>query len=402
MKESKSITNIPREPEENKEGIKIGDTATEITACKKLEIELNETKELFEMAILATKDGVWDWNLKTNEVFFSTQWKKMLGFEENEISGSLQEWDKRVHPDDKKRTYFDINKHISGDTDIYINEHRVLCKDGCYKWILDRGVIIERDEDGSPARMIGTHTDITERKNNEKSLSEKNVFKDKLFSIISHDLRSPFNALLGMNGIVLQKIDEGDYSSVKDITEMIYKTSQQTLHLLNNLLYWSRMQTGKLDITPQLLSFNKLIEDTIDLMKVNLNNKNVSIKTFVPAEFKVYADPTMLETVVRNLLSNAIKFSNIGGTIIIAAKRTDSCVEIYVSDNGIGIAPNQLNKIFDFKEIYSTRGTKYEKGTGLGLVVCKEFVEKHNGKIWIESEVNKGTKITFSICEQHK
>ncbi len=144
----------------------------DITKQKEIEKELVESELRWKFAVEGNADGLWDWNLITNEVFFSTQWKKMLGFSENEIQGSLQEWDNRVHPDDKEKVYQDINKHINGEADFYENEHRVLCKDNTYKWILDRGKIISYTSDNKPERIIGTHSDISGRKKTEEALKE--------------------------------------------------------------------------------------------------------------------------------------------------------------------------------------------------------------------------------------
>lgn len=141
--------------------------------------KLQESEQRWQFALEGARNGVWDWDLKTNEVFFSHQWKKMLGYEDYEIAAKLEEWDKRVHPDDKARTYADIEKHLSGNSPYYENEHRALCKDGSYKWILDRGMIVSRDSDGKPLRMIGTHTDITDRKQYEDTIREISL-KDEL------------------------------------------------------------------------------------------------------------------------------------------------------------------------------------------------------------------------------
>ena len=374
-------------------------THIDISQRKHLKKALADSELRWKFAIEGNKDGLWDWDIKTNRVFFSTQWKKMLGFSEHEIGNTLEEWDKRVHPDDKERTYEDIAKHIKGETEYYKNEHRVICKNGTYKWILDRGIIIERDVDGQPVRMIGTHTDITERKKHEKYLFELNRFKDKVFSIITHDLRSPFNAILGLNEIVINRIETEDYNAAKEITEAIYKTTQQTLGLLDNLLYWSRMQTGKFYFKPSPLELNNISKSAIEYLKLNLTGKKISIKCFIPDNFMVVADRIMLETILRNLLQNAIKFSYQESTIELHASRKDKTVEISVIDYGIGINKGKIEKLFDVSEEFTSLGTNQEKGTGLGLVVCKEFIEKHNGKIWVESEVQKGTKFTFTIAE---
>lgn len=153
----------------------------DVTDMIAFENKLKESEERFQFAVEGNDLGLWDWNTKTNEVYFSPQWKKMLGFKENEITGSLEEWDKRVHPDDKERVYKDINKHLDGKTSIYVNEHRVQCKDKSYKWILDRGKLITRTKDGKPLRMIGTHTDISEQKIAEKKL----IRSEERFRLVS-------------------------------------------------------------------------------------------------------------------------------------------------------------------------------------------------------------------------
>jgi PAS domain S-box-containing protein len=150
----------------------------DITESKRIEAALRASEQRWQFALEGSRDGVWDWNAQTNEVFFSRQWKAMLGFEEHEIGTTLDEWDKRLHPDDKESCYGDIERHFSGEMPFYQNEHRVLCKDGNYKWILDRGKVMEWMDDGKPLRVIGTHTDITDRKRTEEALRKsEEIFK---------------------------------------------------------------------------------------------------------------------------------------------------------------------------------------------------------------------------------
>jgi diguanylate cyclase (GGDEF)-like protein/PAS domain S-box-containing protein len=156
--------------QETEDGKQVISTVRDISERKRAIQALRDSEQRWQFALEGARDGVWDWNLVTNEVFFSRQWKQMLGFEEHEITGTLDEWDKRVHPEDKARAYADIEKHLKGETPYYQNEHRLLCKDGTYKWILDRGMIVARDPDGKPTRLIGTHTDITERKQAEETI----------------------------------------------------------------------------------------------------------------------------------------------------------------------------------------------------------------------------------------
>jgi diguanylate cyclase (GGDEF)-like protein/PAS domain S-box-containing protein len=165
-------------PQDTGDGPRVISAVRDISERQRAMQELRDSEQRWQFALEGARDGVWDWNLVTNEVYFSPQWKRMLGFEEHEIAGSLEEWDKRVHPDDKARAYADIEKHLKGEAPYYQNEHRVLCKDGSYKWILDRGMIVDRGPDGKPTRMIGTHTDMTERRQAEETIRELSLVDD--------------------------------------------------------------------------------------------------------------------------------------------------------------------------------------------------------------------------------
>lgn len=165
-------------PQETEDGVRIISTVRDISERKRSIQALRDSEQRWQFALEGARDGVWDWNLVTNEVFFSPQWKRMLGYEEHEVSGKLEEWDRRVYPEDKARTYADIERHLKGETPYYQNEHRVLCKDGSYKLILDRGMVVSRDAAGKPTRMIGTHTDITERKQAEETIRELSLVDD--------------------------------------------------------------------------------------------------------------------------------------------------------------------------------------------------------------------------------
>ncbi len=169
------------------------------------------------------------------------------------------------------------------------------------------------------------------------------------------------------------------------------------MDLLMNLMEWSRSQTGRMEFSPQYLDIDVLINDATELLSDVAHQKLIAISRELPQKIKVFADKAMIDTLLRNLISNAIKFTNPGGTIIVSAEQKQDEVMVTVSDNGVGINADAMGKLFRIEESYSTKGTQNEQGTGLGLILCKEFIEKHGGKIWAESEVGKGSKFCFTI-----
>jgi signal transduction histidine kinase len=223
--------------------------------------------------------------------------------------------------------------------------------------------------------------------------NDKNLF----ISILAHDLRSPLGVLLGLSDLLTENIRQFNIDKIEKLVNEINQSAQNTFTLLQDLLKWSRMQSGKIPFEPQNLSFTDICKDIIKMLSPNAVAKNITINYSVADEINVLADVDMLKAVFRNLVSNAIKFTNNNGEINISADQTHSNVIFSVSDNGIGIEPESLIKLFDISKIHTTTGTAKEKGTGLGLILCKEFVEKHGGKIWVESEYGKGSIFYFNI-----
>lgn len=231
-------------------------------------------------------------------------------------------------------------------------------------------------------------------------LEEANATKDKFFSIIAHDLKNPFNAIIGFSGMAINSLQNQSYDEVLEFCEIINTAAVQNLNLLNNLLYWSRLQTGGISFSPQALNFNSLLENTISLLRVNIDKKHIGLSFKMPDNFIITADKFMLSTILRNLLSNAVKFTNEKGHISIRAEKRKHVVQISVKDTGVGIEKADINKLFKIESNFSTRGTQDEKGSGLGLVLCKEFTEKHGGKIWAESTPGEGTTFSFTLSTE--
>lgn len=238
-------------------------------------------------------------------------------------------------------------------------------------------------------------TNVANLEIKEKKLQQLVATKDKFFSIIAHDLRSPFNGILGFSNILEESIQNKDYTNIKVYSSNIHKASQKTISLINNLIEWSRSQTNRIEFKPECIELGEVINDIVELMNLSAQQKSIAISLELPDNTIAFCDKSMIRTILRNLISNAIKFTNKGGRIIVSVERKQHEYHISISDNGVGIPKEMVDKLFKIEENVSTDGTQKESGTGLGLILCKEFAEKHDGKILVKS--NPGTGSTFIV-----
>ena len=255
--------------------------------------------------------------------------------------------------------------------------------------------------------VLFTARDISEKIKSEQELNQYtseleslNLTKDKFFSIIAHDLRNPFAGILGVSEMLEEKLKETNTNNsleLQKMTQLIQTSSRSAYALLENLMQWAKTQTGELNFEPIITSIDAIIEATLPLVNGNAYKKNISIEKDLCPEKFIFADPALTNTILRNILTNAIKFTYPNGKIKIATRVIDSFVEVSISDNGIGIKEENINKLFRIDSKFSKIGTDSERGTGLGLILCKEFVEKQGGIIRVESEFGKGSTFTFSL-----
>jgi signal transduction histidine kinase len=250
----------------------------------------------------------------------------------------------------------------------------------------------------------GTLDDITSRKQTEEEIQQKNAElqklnadKDYFMSILAHDLKSPFNSILGYLDLLENDLRNYDLDEIEKQIAIVNHSAKSAFNLLEDILLWAMSQSGKIQFVPKEFNLTLTCDPVIEMLKPNADKKNISITVIDTKEITVYADMNMLNTILRNLISNAIKFTKYGGSITIHAEQNDSGVTISVSDNGIGIPSNILSGFFDTGQRYSSRGTANEKGTGLGIMLCKEFVGKHGGRIWVDSEMGKGSTFKFTL-----
>jgi PAS domain S-box-containing protein len=248
-------------------------------------------------------------------------------------------------------------------------------------------------------------SDITERKQAQKEAFEKNkqfekliVEKDKLFSIVSHDLRSPINGILGLTGLIVEETESFSKDHIREIAKSIHTSAGSITQLLQGLLEWSQLQRGNITFDPQPEMLLNSVKKCTNVLQESARAKNITLHTQVPDNIKVFADRQMLETVIRNLITNAIKFTPKGGRITMnCSEQEPGIITVSISDDGIGMPAQILEKIFSLSTKINRKGTEGELSSGLGLIMCKELIEKNGGKIWAESKESKGSVFYFTL-----
>ncbi len=313
----------------------------------------------------------------------------------------------------------------------YNADYLIEDKYGNYKWVRDHSNPWYNHE-GTVIGSIGILSDITSRKKleeehrryieeialsrdmleqhayemvelnlkleeSEEKLKELNASKDRFFSIIAHDLRSPFTTLIGYTEILKEDFDNVSREELKESIDTIHTTSRRIYNLLENLLSWARMQTGRMPFQPLKLDLSIICMNIISLFEENAKLKDIVLSYHLPDNLFVSADKNMIDTVIRNLVSNSLKFTPNGRTVDVSARSIGNFIEVSVSDTGLGIKPEILTKLFKIDQHVTTLGTTGEKGSGLGLVLCKELVEKNGGKIGVESKLNEGSRFYFTL-----
>ena len=331
--------------------------------------------------------------VEVNDEFYS-----LLGFEKDEVIGQTANGLGILSPEAIQAV---MSKAESNGNVINI-EADLKAKNGDIKHVLLSAENISVQD--KKYRYTVVH-DITEIKKAEKEIKLKNeellrlnAEKDKFFSIIAHDLRSPFNGFLGLTEVMAGNLYDLSMIQIQEFAEKIRLSATNLYRLLNNLLEWSQIQKGSVNFTPAIIQFRTLIEENIILVKESAKIKGIEIGLDIPESLEIFADANMLQTVIRNLLSNAIKFTPKGGKVNIYAKsNNDNSLDISIQDTGIGMCQQMIDDLFRIDISTGRKGTAGELSTGLGLLLCKEFIEKHGGKIRVESIVKVGTTFNFSL-----
>lgn len=230
-----------------------------------------------------------------------------------------------------------------------------------------------------------------------KQLEASNITKDRFFSLIAHDLRSPISGAIGLSEVIRDGTEDIKNSRLNYYSKSLNSTLNEVNSLIENLLQWSHNETGRMSYYPKGQNVFEVIENTISLLKDVFAFKEIEVVNQVPNDLIIFSDSNMLSAIFRNILANSSKYTDTGGRVVISSDKLSASTEIYIEDNGIGIPSEKLNDLFNQKFAYSTPGTRQEQGTGLGLMLCKEFMTRHDGAIKVESIEGKGTKIILQF-----
>lgn len=366
----------------------------------KAQLVISDAHKKYEMVIKASKAGVYEIDPVTFEIDGEDSLAEVFGYSAQEVKDNG--WGNLLPIEDYNKKKELLSNLLQGKIKTYLLEHRVIKKDGTLAWAVSSGSL-STDAWGR-SKIVGTLTDITERKlaeelikRNSEDLIKSNSAKDKFFSIISHDLRNPFNSLLGFSELLANNIEDLTEQEVKDSAKTLHRTATNLFNLLTNLLEWSRLQTGNFSIEKSEFSLGGIVNHVLSIYADSFEAKNLKLIKDTNCEINVCADQNMIEASIRNLVSNAIKFSFDGGTIIVGCKINGDKAEVFVKDSGVGLLPEDLERLFKIDKQFSTEGTKNEKGTGFGLLLTNEFIKKNDGNIEVTSKKDRGSTFTISL-----
>jgi signal transduction histidine kinase len=329
----------------------------------------------------------------------STSAKIMLQLSDDDLNTNYLNL---IDEEDKEIGNWFFNELLIENQTAFI-EIRLTKKDGTSFWNEQNAGIVT-DSEGHPKGILVVLRDISRRKADEEQilkftvdLKESNATKDKLFSIIAHDLKNPFQGMLGLSDILMNQVSSLNLDEIKNCAIYINESAKKGYDLLINLLDWARAQSGIIKITKRPLSLLELINHNINIAYSSAITKNISIEYLEGIDYNIVSDKDILNVILRNLITNAIKFTPLNGDVTISVKADNNYIYISVKDNGIGINEENMEKLFCSNAMHTTLGTNNEGGTGLGLILCKELVTKLGGKLSVESTLGNGATFTFTI-----
>lgn len=389
---------------ENKPAVQL--IIRDISDRKQTEIKLIESENRYKRITEGLTDYLYTVIVKNGKVvktIHNEACKAITGYSSKEFLNDPYLWINMVVPEEREKIAARFLK-ILDNIDLPPSEHRIICKNGKIKWIRDTS-IPKYNLNGKLIAYDGVIKDITQEKQSELAIQLKNeelilsnAEKDKFFSIIAHDLRSPFNAFLGFTQLMAEELDSLSIKEVQKIAVGMKTSAMNLFHLLENLLEWSRFQRGATGFNPERFLLMPKIGECLEPVLETAKKKGITFAFDIPDDMLICADSNMFGSIIRNLTFNAVKFTPRGGKVSLSAKPiSENYVEITIKDTGIGMNKNILDNLFRLCETAKRSGTDGEASTGLGLIICKEFVEKNSGKITVESELGVGSTLKFTL-----
>lgn len=385
---------------------------------------LRESEERWNFALEGSGNGVWDWNMEADRVHLSAYFMRMYDYYGDSVEATPAAWSELVHPDDMAQVLFDFDEHIAGRTSFYENEHRVRCKDGTYKWVLDRGMIVRYSAQGKPLRMVGTHSDISDKKMAEAKLLEANVLleqrvaertqalenakqdaesavriKTDFLSNMSHEIRTPISNIINISKMVLKtNLDNRQ----QDYLEKIQVSGRVLLELVDDVLDYSHLESGKLQLDRGVIDIASMIESVVALYQNKAKEKGIKIIVDVDArvDASLIGDAVRLKQMLANYISNAVKFSEKGKitirVFVVAGSVSNLLLRFEVVDEGIGISPQAQQKLFAAFQQADMSLRRQFGGSGLGLAINRRLSAMMGGEVGFESQSGKGSTFWFT------
>jgi PAS domain S-box-containing protein len=356
-----------------------------------LEVELNNSYQL--KFPWAGNLGRWEWDYLSGQVVCSELKVRAIGFEPAEMGPLVDDWTARIHPEDYESAMNAMRLHLAGELDVYETEYRIRTKDGGYRWFYDRGKTTQTDPQGKPLSIAGVVFDVTERKRIEEQLRASVEFKGHLIAVLSHDIRGPLGAIRSL----MESIDLYEPQEYEQLFRTVGNAALKVEVLLGGMLEWARLDQNHSQVSPKPEKLAPIIEEQLEFFEQQAKAKTITLSSDIDPKLLIVADPRIVEVVVRNLISNALKFTPAGGQVSLYAHAVAQGIEVKVVDTGEGMIESVAQSLREFSGSYTTRGTDGETGSGLGLVLCREFLRLSGGSLTIASQPDKGSTFSFVL-----